>query len=620
MTSSVKCAILTVSDRCSRGETEDKSGPAIRNLLIKSSGSSNSSVFTVVKEDCVPDEANIIEDKLREWCKPDSIVNVVLTTGGTGFAPRDVTPEATLRVVDKTCPAITTAMTEASLRVTPLAMLSRSVSGIKNSTLIVNLPGSVKGATECLQVVLPCLPHASDLLADRLTTVQQTHMAMSRSNDLPRSKVSNFKAMDRERVSPWPMIAMDDAVKIVLDSAQTLETVVLPLSEVLGHVTSCEVRSTDNLPPFRASVKDGYAVHTSSGTGEFKVVSALTAGCAPDLAPDIRLKECVRVNTGGPVPPGADAVVQVEDTKLISVDDAGDELIVRILTQAQKDQDIRPIGCDIAEGELVLPAHTPIRSAEHGILASVGATSVSVFRKPVVAVLSTGNELVPAGEKLVPGTVRDSNMTTLRSLLIENGFAAYDMGIAEDTPDVMLRELRRSLTVADVVVTTGSVSMGEKDFLKNIITLDLGGDIKFGRVNMKPGKPTTFAVVRYNGKDKLVFSLPGNPVSATVMAHLVVLPALKKMSGHPKPFPATVSAIVDFDVKLDDRPEYRRTILDFSYEDGCARAKSTGTQMSSRLLSWRNANALLVLPSKKDKPDGILPKGTRVEALVVEKL
>uniref|UniRef100_A0A146M710 Gephyrin n=2 Tax=Lygus hesperus TaxID=30085 RepID=A0A146M710_LYGHE len=610
----VNVAILTVSDRCSSGEAEDKSGPALKQILLLQG-------FVILKEDCVPDEANLIEDKLREWSKPGSHVNVILTTGGTGFAPRDVTPEATLRVVDRLCPAINTAMTVASLGVTPMAMLSRSTSGIKNSTLIVNLPGSIKGATECLEIVLPCLHHASDLLRDSKSRVEQTHSSMNQlSVGMLRSKVNDLKVTSRERISPWPMVSMDDATKIVMDSVTAMETTSVPLSDALGYVTSNDVAAVNNLPPFRASVKDGYAVHSSSGIGVFRVVSALTAGCSPEGAPEIREKECVRVNTGGPVPPGADAVVQVEDTTLVEADGDGNEILINISKEAAANQDIRPVGCDIAQGEVVLPIHTEMRSAEHGILAAAGASVVPVYRKPVVAVLSTGNELVSAGEALKPGTVWDSNMTTLRSLLAENGFQSHDMGIAKDMPDILLKDLKRSLTVADVVITTGSVSMGEKDHLKDVLLLDLGAIIMFGRVNMKPGKPTTFAVLNYNGKKKFVFALPGNPASATVMTHLLVIPALKKMCGHQSPLPTSVSAIMDFDVKLDGRPEYRRAILDFSNSDGVPRAMSTGIQMSSRLLSWRHANCLLILPSTKEVPNGGIPKGTKVEALIVDKI
>ncbi|KAF6212628.1 hypothetical protein GE061_013154 [Apolygus lucorum] len=423
----VNVAILTVSDRCSCGEAEDKSGPALKQILLREE-------FVVWKEDCVADEANLIEEKLREWSKQGSHVDVILTTGGTGFAPRDVTPEATLRVVERLCPAITTAMTVASLKATSLAMLSRSVSGIKNSSLIINLPGSVKGATECLETVLPCLQHATDLMRDSKSLVEQTHSSMKQNSvGMLGSKVNDLKVTSRSRISPWPMVSMHEATEIVMNSVTTMEVMSVPLSAALGYVTSKDVAAVENLPPFRASVKDGYAVHSSSGIGVFKVSSALTAGCSVEELPDLREKECVRVNTGGPVPHGADAVVQVEDTFVVEADGDGNEILVNITKQAAPNQDIRPVGCDIARGEYVLPIFTEIRSAEQGILAAAGATFVSVFRKPTVAVLSTGNELVPAGEELRPGTVWDSNMTTLRSLLAENGFQSYDMGIAKDT-------------------------------------------------------------------------------------------------------------------------------------------------------------------------------------------
>ncbi|XP_014247027.1 gephyrin [Cimex lectularius] len=601
---SIRFAILTVSDRCALGTQADLSGPTLKNAVDG----------IVLKEAVVPDEVEIIEEYLRQWSRIGSQIDIILTTGGTGFSQRDVTPEATLKVIDRNASGITTAMTIASLKVTPMAMLSRSVAGIKNDTMIVNLPGSVKGAVQCYEAIKPCLHHAVDLLRDRKEKINEVHAA------LPISKVRTDNIANRLRVSTWPMISMEEATKIVISQVKPPRRTVLPLKEVLGSVVADDIFAMEPQPPFRASVKDGYAVLAADGKGERRVTGSYIAGSDPK---ELTLQSlcCIRVNTGSPVPAGADAVVQVEDTNILKADEDGNEQLVEILVSPEVGQDIREIGCDLKEGELVLNKGTLINSAVHGLLASVGVSEVPVYQLPKVAVLSTGNELVAPGEKLRDGTVRDSNMTTLLSLLKENGYNAQNMGIARDEPSVLLAALLKSMSNSDVVITTGSVSMGDKDYLKRVLQEDLGATVHFGRLNMKPGKPTTFATCTgMDGNTKYLFCLPGNPVSATVTCHLLVLPMLKALSGQQVYYPTIVNTIIDFDVKLDERPEYRRAILEFVGESPGFCARSTGGQASSRLMSCRDANCLLLLPSSKVHTSGKICKGATVKAMIIGKL
>ncbi|KAK9511717.1 hypothetical protein O3M35_000325 [Rhynocoris fuscipes] len=601
----IRFGILTVSDRCSQGTAIDLSGP---NLRQKVAG-------TVVKEDCIPDDITKIEETLRQWSEEDSNIDIILTTGGTGFGIRDVTPEATKKVITKETPAITTAITVSSLKITPMAMLSRAISGIRNRTLIINLPGSLKGSEECFNVVQPCLKHAVELLKNSQPLIEATHKTIQSSNGI--SKVAADNLAGRQRVSSWPMISVEESIKIVMNNLLTPQIEEVPLKNALGRIIAQVVVANDPLPPFRASIKDGYAVRSQDGVGSYTVLAGFAAGDEDDSTV-LEADTCVRVNTGSMVPSSADAVVQVEDTDL-NASEGNQELSINVLVRVTPGQDIREVGSDIAKGETVLQEGDLITSTEMGLLATVGVSKVSVYRLPSVAVLSTGNELLQPDQPLKKGMVRDSNKTTLLSLLQENGFTAHDMGVAKDEPTCLMNSLKKSMSNCDVVITTGSVSMGDKDYLKPVLQQDFSAKIHFGRVNMKPGKPTTFATCNFEGRKKLLFCLPGNPVSASVTFHLYVLPALRAISGFEKPFHTEITARTGSVLNLDVRPEYKRAILQWVSEDGIPTVTTTGNQISSRLLSWRYANCLLKLPSS-DEAGPKLPINSLIKVLIVGRI
>lgn len=233
--------------------------------------------------------------------------------------------------------------------------------------------------------------------------------------------------------------------------------------------------------------------------------------------------------------------------------------------------------------------------------------------------MSTGNELAEPGERLVPGKIRDSNRTTLMAALREHGYQYVDLGIAEDTPDALLALLKKGLDQADIIVTSGGVSMGEKDLMRHVLEKDLGATVHFGRVHMKPGKPTTFATVNYNGVEKMFFGLPGNPVSAIVTCNLYVIPAVNKMAGNAIPQRTIVKAKASETLQLDPRPEYHRVVLKWFPDSGIPEAFSTGNQISSRLLSVNSANALLLLPPRsRDKQE--VQKGEILDAMIIARL
>uniref|UniRef100_UPI00398F81D7 gephyrin isoform X2 n=1 Tax=Pristiophorus japonicus TaxID=55135 RepID=UPI00398F81D7 len=821
---------VTVSDSCFRNLAEDRSGINLKDLVQDPSLLGG----TVSAYKIVPDEVDEIKETLIEWCD-DKELNLILTTGGTGFAPRDVTPEATKEVIEREAPGMALAMLMGSLNVTPLGMLSRPVCGIRGKTLIINLPGSKKGSQECFQFILPALPHAIDLLRDAIVKVKEVHdeledlpspppplspppttsphkqtedkgvqcedeeeekkdsgvasteesssshitaaaiaaklpvfschsadscvvhqsfqlvhspapvmakggkpvpglighhshtansagephllyfqipdsiisrgvQVLPRDNaslsttpsESPRAQATSrlstascptpkvqsrcsskenilrashsavdiSKVARRHRMSPFPLTSMDKAFITVLEMTPVLGTEIINYREIMarlnnalhlehfglnslrndgmGRVLAQDVFAKDNLPPFPASVKDGYAVRAADGPGDRFIIGESQAGeqiiffySCIFLQPTqtVMPGQVMRVTTGAPIPCGADAVVQVEDTELIrESDDGTEELEVRILTQARPGQDIRPIGHDIKRGECVLAKGTHMGPSEIGLLATVGVTEVEVHKFPVVAVMSTGNELLNPEDELTPGKIRDSNRSTLLATIQEHGYPTINLGIVGDNPDDLLNALNEGISRADIIITSGGVSMGEKDYLKQVLDIDLHAQIHFGRVFMKPGLPTTFATLDTDGIRKIIFALPagaveadgdvgseGNPVSAVVTCNLFVIPALRKMQGILDPRPTIIKARLSCDVKLDPRPEYHRCILTWHHQEPLPWAQSTGNQMSSRLMSMRSANGLLMLPPKTEQYVE-LHKGEVVDVMVIGRL
>uniref|UniRef100_A0A8B9LR62 Gephyrin n=1 Tax=Astyanax mexicanus TaxID=7994 RepID=A0A8B9LR62_ASTMX len=732
----IRVGVLTVSDSCFRNLAEDRSGINLKDLVHDPSLLGG----TISAYKIVPDEIDEIKETLVDWCDEKEL-NLILTTGGTGFAPRDVTPEATKEVIEREAPGMSLAMLMGSLNVTPLGMLSRPVCGIRGKTLIINLPGSKKGSQECFQFILPALPHAIDLLREAVVKVKEvvneledlpspppplspppassphrqtedkgvqceeeeeekkdsgvasaedsssshitaasiaakvtlkwaavvklsipdsiisrgvqvlprdTASLSTTPSESPRAqatsrlstascptpkKHSAATVARRHRMSPFPLTSMDKAFITVLEMTPVLGTEIINYRDGMGRVLAQDVYAKDNLPPFPASVKDGYAVRAADGPGDRFIIGESQAG--EQLLTYCTIIKCLmpgqvmRVTTGAPIPCGADAVVQVEDTELLrESEDGTEELEVRILVQARPGQDIRPIGHDIKRGECVLAKGTHMGPSEIGLLATVGVTEVEVHKFPVVAVMSTGNELLNPEDDLHPGKIRDSNRSTLLATIQEHGYPTINLGIVGDNPDDLLNALNEGISRADVIITSGGVSMGEKDYLKQVLDIDLHAQIHFGRVFMKPGLPTTFATLDMDGTRKLIFALPvkcplfliiGNPVSAVVTCNLFVIPALRKMQGILDPRPTIIKARLSCDVKLDPRPEYHRCILTWHHQEPLPWAQSTGNQVSSRLMSMRSANGLLMLPPKTEQYVE-LHKGEVVDVMVIGRL
>ncbi|KAF7175583.1 hypothetical protein CNMCM7691_009148 [Aspergillus felis] len=702
----LKAAILVVSDTASQDPSTDKVGDTLTASFITEG--SNSWDPPVIK--IVPDNVLDIQRTVCNWTDGPDWFNLVLISGGTGFAVKDNTPEAVSPLIHRHAPGIVHGMLAASLRVTPFAMMSRPVAGVRDKSLLITLPGSPKGAKENLEAIIKLLPHACTQAAGANSRAlhaggvkkleaeagvssqnqgseskaqpgdghhhhhhhhQHNHghshghghvvpRAHTSPSERPQSNDPNAGPNRRYRSSPYPMLSVDEALKLI--SQHTPEPVVIEVPvtpSLVGSVVAEDVYAGEAVPAYRASIVDGYAVIAPdsptagpSTKGIFPVASVTHAspgGTLPPLEPGT----VARITTGAPLPPNANAVVMVEDTVLVSsTPDGQEEATIEILTGDIKPlENVREPGSDVALGSKILSKGDLITSVggEIGLLAATGTKTVKVYKKPCVGVLSTGDELVEHNDptKLHGGQIRDSNRPSLLSCLSSWGFPTVDLGIARDTPPTelenalrdALRGVGRASTSVDVIVTTGGVSMGELDLLKPTIERSLGGTIHFGRVSMKPGKPTTFATIPFKPssptgsaqqerESKLIFSLPGNPASALVTLNLFVLPSLHKLMGMgqrqtaPGVAPALglplVSVTLAHPFPLDPkRTEYHRAIVTASRSDGRLYATSTGLegvgQRSSRVGSLASANALLVLQPGSGKVD----KGTLVEALML---
>lgn len=422
------------------------------------------------------------------------------------------------------------------------------------------------------------------------------------------------------------MLDVEEALKLI--SEQTPKPVITSAKvdvDLVGAVLAEDVKASENVPAFRASIVDGYAVvvpKDGSMKGTFPVTAVSHA--APGEVQRLKEGEIARITTGAPLPPGATSVIMVEDTILKSkTDDGQEEKEVELLAEnVDEGENIREIGSDVKENSLILQKGEQISAVggEIGLMASVGTSTVKIYRRPVVGVLSTGDEIINHDREgdLRLGEVRDTNRPTLISAAKDWGYEVIDLGIASDKPGSLEETLRDGMRHADLIITTGGVSMGELDLLKPTIERSLGGTIHFGRVNMKPGKPTTFATVPAKNNDgervsKVIFSLPGNPASALVTFHLFVLPSLHAMSGVSPPGLTSVPVKLAHDFKLDPgRPEYHRAIVTVK-PDGSLLATSTGGQRSSRVGSLKGANALLCMPKGSES----LPSGAKVNALLM---
>ncbi len=385
------------------------------------------------------------------------------------------------------------------------------------------------------------------------------------------------------------LIPVEEFRARVLAAVPVLDAETVPLPELRGRVLAEDVVAADDIPPFANSAMDGYAVRAADVAGAganhpvtLPVVEHVPAGRVPRRA--IGPGEAARIMTGAMLPAGADAVVMVEET-----DGGNREVMIR--RAASAGDNVRPAGESVCRGETVLERGSIIGPAHVGMLATLGHIRARVARRPRVALLSTGDELVPPEASPGPGQIRDSNRYGLIAQVAAFGALPIDLGLVADNEKELRAAIAQGLAVADCLVTSGGVSVGDADLTRRVLT-DFG-EIVTLRVAIKPGMPQAFGLA--GGKP--VFGLPGNPVSSLVVCDQFVRPALRKMAGHTQLLrPRQTAVMAEPLQKPAGKTHFLRAIVD--ERAGTLVARLTGPQGSGNLRSLVLANALVILESE----------------------
>ncbi|MEW6333463.1 MAG: gephyrin-like molybdotransferase Glp [Thermodesulfobacteriota bacterium] len=395
------------------------------------------------------------------------------------------------------------------------------------------------------------------------------------------------------------MISIEEAQRNILEHISPLETEKVSIFQGLNRVTPEDHIAPWNIPAADNSAMDGFAFsHAALGDQRLRVTGFLPAGEVA-LTP-VKAGEAIRIMTGAPIPPGCDTVVPLEDVEQ-------DGQWIRFTSPVQAGSHVRMRGEDIRTGHVVIPAGSLLRPQEIGMLSAMGTTALAVYRRARVAILATGDELLEPGATPSPGKIINSNSYSLAAQVLDVGGDPVLLGIAPDTLEATCEKIKAGLN-ADMLVVTGGVSVGDRDFVKEAIEA-LGGSVTFWKVNMKPGKPLAFA--RLQGKP--VFALAGNPVGAMVAFELFVRPSILKSMGHRRLFRPLVRAVLREPAdNQGERPHLVRGIL--SREDNRYQVSTTGNQSSGRLSSMIQGNALIIMA-----PESSYAAGEEVDVLLLDR-
>ena len=397
------------------------------------------------------------------------------------------------------------------------------------------------------------------------------------------------------------MLGVEEARDRILDVFDVLDSREAGVLESLGQVLAKDVTAPRDIPPLANSAMDGYAVAAQSVTGAssespvvLRVIGAVAAGDLPKerVTPGM----AVRIMTGAPVPDGADAVVPFEETD--EADRGADLSHIGIRVEVLPGSDVRPAGQDVRRGETVLTAGTTLRPPDAGVISSLGYQSVEVIRRPIVSILSTGDELLEPGDTPADGKIYDSNSYGITAAVLQSGGIPRRLGIARDNIESVTAKIREGLT-SDLLVTSAGVSKGDYDMVKEVLATH--GKIDFWSVRMRPAKPLAFGLLDADdGRRVPHLGLPGNPVSALVAFEQFGRPAIRKMMGKPLAARPTVRAVLDEPIyNTDGRRVYARAVV--TKRNGVYHARLTGHQSSNLLTSMARANALAICPEDVEK-------------------
>ncbi len=386
------------------------------------------------------------------------------------------------------------------------------------------------------------------------------------------------------------LMPLEEAMENMLSRIKPIQTTLqLPLAEAIGYVLAEDILSPIFVPPFDNSAMDGYAIRIADLNSNATMPVAGKSFAGQPFEGEWPQGSCVRIMTGAKIPDGCDAVIMQENT-VVSEDG-----VTFTQTEVKPQNNIRPTGDDIRKGDIVLPKGSRLTSRDIPMIATLGVSHVTVVRKPRVAFFSTGDELKPLGQPLAEGQIYDSNRYGIKPLIENFGCEPIDLGIIPDCPETLKATFEQAQSLADVVVTSGGVSVGEADYTKDI--LEELGEIGFWKLAIKPGKPFAF------GKLSTAWfcGLPGNPVSAVLTMYVLVQPMLAKLSGHtewkaPESIPATTKTAFK---KVPGRTDYQRGI--YTIEDGKFVVETTGNQSSGAFRSMSLANCFVVLERERGR-------------------
>lgn len=563
----MRASVIVTSDSCAEKPEQDTSGEYVRDHLEQSK------IFDSITKFIVADELSEIKSIVASELKNQESA-LIITVGGTGLCPRDVTPEATSSFYDRYCYGIQHALLNHSLKCSPYAALSRLTSGVSGQCLIVNLPGKLKACQELMPVLDGLLKHALEQIRFAPESYTKTHLEMKKLQvldkpdalPLPVPKSDQLQQSKRNMMLDFNMalsLIQFNACNLTLDTQN-----VSLIDETQGSlILSRRHKSLVQVPPYSVSMVDGYVVSTRNewtdninlgGSFRASIVDAGDFFTTPyDLISDTLRRKvktiCYKVNTGEKVPElGGFLVVPVEDAKPVRHKFV--DLTVRLRSEESLSDPsllhVRKVGSDLSTKSYIEKGAS-IGPAETGVLLSMGYKSVEVFKIPHIAILSTGDELLEAEQDIKPvdindiiarekeylltevgpSSVIDVNGPILSKLLKKSGYSTKLFGPIADVSCTVRDTIADILQHYDVLVVTGGASMGDKDHVKPVLE-SLGAQFYFHKLNIKPGKPAGFAALKIDDRNKFVFTLPGNPVSAYITTVLLVIPFMKSVINY----------------------------------------------------------------------------------------
>lgn len=404
------------------------------------------------------------------------------------------------------------------------------------------------------------------------------------------------------------MIEMDDAIRIVMENTRPIDKTRVGLDDVLGRVLFEDVRSDIDMPPFDKALMDGYALQgadIASASGDtpviLDVIEEIPAGTVPQKR--VERGQASQIMTGAPIPDGADTVIMVEDTLPHT-----DPQKVQVLDTTETGRNIARLGEDVRVNQVVLQANTVIRPPEVGILAAVGHIHVEVYRQPVVGIVATGSEVVEPHHKPKPGQIRNSNGYSMVAQVLRSGAQARYLGIVEDDIHALIQTIGEGLETCDIVALSGGVSAGEYDLVQDGMR-DLGVEVLFDRIRMKPGKPLTYGVKG----TRQVFGLPGNPVSSVVGLELLMRPAIRKMQCMTDLHLPTVRTVLSADFRQTPGRKQFVPAHSIPGKNGVWESTWVGHHGSADLFSMARANSLFVVNAE----DAHVSAGTELDLILL---